>query len=249
MTVLAFSLKRFDFIVYALNLQFIFSPVYVKPLLTLWYLSVVFSYYVIFGLFLSQRSRSLIVWAIVVFVASYFFSYKYELFDDRFFEYFFVFLAGILLARNDMLREKIFHAPLIVQLTVGLIGAILFGIFEFGDYRVRSVGYLFSSNLYILSWAILALRLFRESWINWRIWHPISYASFFAYLLHRPIWEIMFAVIKFPEYLYSGWYRLLPGSIFVFVISYYLQLAYDLLLKAGSGLWARLTLKSAQPGD
>lgn len=243
--VLGFSLKRFDFFMYVLNLQFIFSPAFIKPLLTLWYLSVVFAYYVTFGLFLSHESRNLIVWAVFVFIASLFLSYKFELFDDRFFEYYFVFLAGIFLARYDLFRERVFCAPFLIQLSVGLVGAILFGVFEFGDYRVRSAGYLFASNVYILSWAVLALSLFRANWLHWRIWQPVSYASFFAYLLHRPIWEIMFATVNFPPVVYSGWYRLLPGSIFVFVISYYMQFGYDLLLKAASDLWKRLTLKAA----
>lgn len=243
MTVLGFSLKRFDFLIYASNLQFVFSPTFVKPLLTLWYLSVVFAYYVVFGLFLQCRGRDLLAWAVFVFLVSYYLSYKYELFDDRFFEYYFVFFIGILIAKYDSLRERIFLAPLMVQIFVGLIGAILFGIFEFGNYRTRSFGYLFASNLYILSWAVLALKLFREKWLQWPVWRPISYASFFAYLLHRPIWEIMFMFIKFPPTIYAGWYRLLPGSIFVFVISYCMQFSYDTFLKAASSLWKLLTFR------
>jgi peptidoglycan/LPS O-acetylase OafA/YrhL len=41
LTVLGFSLKRFDLLMYILDLQFLFSPAFIKPLLTLWYLSVV----------------------------------------------------------------------------------------------------------------------------------------------------------------------------------------------------------------
>lgn len=240
MTVLRFSLKRFDFFIYVLDLQFIFSPTYIKALLTLWYLSVVFAYYVIFGVFLSRPSFDLIIWSMIVFSVSYLLSHLYGLFDDRFFEYYFVFLTGVLLARHDKFREGIFYAPAALQILIGLTGAILFGIFEFGDYRVRTWPYLLSSNLFILSWIVLALRLFRINGLNLSIWGPISYGSFFAYLFHRPIWEIMFAVIRFPWDIYGGWYRLIPGSIFVFVICYYLQMGYDFLLRKVAKLWKQM---------
>ncbi|MCC7117122.1 MAG: acyltransferase [Anaerolineales bacterium] len=245
MTILQFSLKRPDFILYFLDLQIIFSPAFIKPLLTLWYLSAIFIYYLTFGVFLSRSTRSLAGWSIFIFAVAYFLNYQYDLFDDRFFEYFFVFLAGVLLARYDELRNRIFLAPLPLQLAVGLVGAILFGVFEFGDYRTRHLGYLFASNLYILSWIALALRLFRNNWLHWRIWSPISYASFFAYLFHRPIWEIMFKFLPVPEQIHPGWLRLFPGSIIVFGLCYGMQLMYDLVLRTGSDFWKRRGLKTA----
>lgn len=245
MTVLGFSLKRLDFILYFLDLQIVFSPTFIKPLLTLWYLSAIFVYYFIFGILRKRSTRSLIGYSTLIFLIAYSLNLKYDLFDDRFFEYFFVFLSGALLARYDELRNRIFYAPFTLQLAVGLISAGLYGIFEFGDYRNRDVGFLVSSNLYILSWTVLALRLFRlERW-QWKIWRPISYASFFAYLFHRPIWELMFQAIPFPEQIHPGWFRLFPGAIFVFVICYFMQALYDRILKSGSDFWKRKILKVA----
>jgi hypothetical protein len=97
----------------------------------------------------------------------------------------------------------------------------------------------------MLSMVIFALRIFRSPALNWRIWRWIAYGSFFAYLFHRPVWDLMFMIFKFPASIYEGWYRLLPGTIFVFVISYFMQLGYDRLLKSAGSLWARLTLKPA----
>jgi hypothetical protein len=196
-------------------------------------------------LFPYYRFRSLTSLATPVFANSYLLSHLYGLFDDRFFEYYFVFLAGLLLARHDEFRERIFNVPVFAQLSIAVVGAVLFGIFEFGGYRARSAVYLVSSNVYILSWVILALKFFQAGLLNWRIWAPISYGSFFAYLFHRPIWEIMFWYIPFPWDIHGGWYRLVPGAIIVFVVCYYLQAGYDLILKSGSDLWKRLTTGNA----
>ncbi|NJN79658.1 MAG: acyltransferase, partial [Anaerolineales bacterium] len=48
---IGYTLKRDNFVVYLLNLQAVFSPVFVKPLLTLWYISMLIVFYIIFALF------------------------------------------------------------------------------------------------------------------------------------------------------------------------------------------------------
>lgn len=242
--VLGYTLKKADFLAYFLNLQFIFSPVYVKQLLTLWYLSVLFAYLMIYGFFLKRSTRSLLIFLLLLFLSAYFLNDEYGLFDYRFFEYYLIFLSGFLLARYDYVYEKIVNFSLAVQFLLVIVGFILFGFFGFGQFGYTSWQYILFSDFHMLSMIVLALRVFKSGYFNWRIWEGISYASFFMYLFHRPIWEIMFAVIKFPLNIYSGWYRLLPGSIFVFVISYYMQRGYDLLLTAGSDLWTRLALKT-----
>jgi peptidoglycan/LPS O-acetylase OafA/YrhL len=244
MIVLGYTLKNMVFWVYFLNLQVIFSPTYVKQVLTLWYLSVLFVYLIIYGFFLKRTTKSLIICLVIVFLGTYLLNLQYGLFDYRFFEYYLIFLCGFLLARYEDVYEKVVNSSMMMQFLLVIAGFILFGFFGFGYYEYTSWQYILVSDFHILTMIIFALRIFREGYLNWRIWGPISYASFFIYLFHRPIWEIMFMVIKFPTNIYAGWYRLIPGAIFVFVISYYLQLGYDALLQLGSGVWKRLTAKA-----
>jgi peptidoglycan/LPS O-acetylase OafA/YrhL len=237
--VLQISLKRTDFVAYFLDLQFLFSPVYIKEVITLWYISVLFSYFVIFGLFLSRSTKTLLVWSVFVFAVSYVLNYKYRLFDYRFFEYFSIFLIGILLARFDNIYEALIKISIPVQVLLVLAGSVLYGIFYFGHYEVTSWPYLLSSDFHMITTIMLALRIFRTGYLDHKIWSSISYASFYAYLFHRPIWDIMFRLIKFPFHVYIGWYRLIPGAIIIFIICYYLQFGYDKTVQAAEVLWKR----------
>jgi peptidoglycan/LPS O-acetylase OafA/YrhL len=109
--VMGYSLKRLDLAVYLLGAQFIFSPAYVKPLLTLWYLSVVMGYYILFW-FLAKWIKPglwLGLWSAVFFFAAYGLHKLTGLFDGRFFEYYFIFLAGLYFARFQQAREFLFN--------------------------------------------------------------------------------------------------------------------------------------------
>lgn len=244
MFIMGYSLKRNDLIVYSLNLQFLFSPIYVKQLLTLWYISVVFSYFVIFGLVLSRPTRSLLIWSVFVFLGCYLLNYQYRLFDYRFFEYYFIFLFGILLARFDDIYEALIEISIPVQLLIVFAGFVAFGVFYFGGYKFTSWLYILASDFHIITMIVLALKIFRTGYLDHKIWNAISYSSFFAYLFHRPIWELMFRVVEFPFRIYDGWYRLFPGAILVFVICYYLQLGYDKTIYAAETLWKRIFVTS-----
>jgi peptidoglycan/LPS O-acetylase OafA/YrhL len=241
--ILGYTLKNDDLIVYSLNLQFLFSPLYVKQLLTLWYLSVLFAYFIIYGLLLSRSTRTLLFSLAVIFIGSYIVHIKFGLFDYRFFEYYLTFLTGFLLARYEWAYEKVVNFSMPVQFLLMLAGFVLFSFTGFGQYEVNSWQFILVSDFHMLSMIIFALHVFQSPRLNWPVWRFIAYGSFFAYLFHRPIWDLMFAAIKFPWPIFTGWYRLIPGSIFVFVICYYMQLGYDRLLKTGTSLWQRFTLR------
>jgi membrane-bound acyltransferase YfiQ involved in biofilm formation len=58
----------------------------------------------------------------------------------------------------------------------------------------------------------------------------ISYASFFVYLIHRPLWAWLLGI--FPVNTAGGqvFFKIVPASIFIFILAYYLQFGYDRLL-------------------
>ena len=246
MFILLISLKRNDFIAYFFNLQFLLSPVYIKEVITLWYISVLFSYFVIFGLFLSRSTRVLLLWLVFVFSVSYLLHYQYRLFDYRFFEYYLVFLLGILFARFEHVYEWLLKISIPIQLLITLVGFVLYGIVYFGHYNVTSWSYILVSDFHMITSILLALTIFRTGYLDHKIWGLISYASFFAYLFHRPIWKIMLDTFTFPFHIYVGWYRLMPGAIVVLVICYYLQLGYDKILQTTETLFKRVFSKAKE---
>jgi hypothetical protein len=169
---------------------------------------------------------------------------NYALFDPRFFEFYFVFIVGLFFSR-DSIGERVMYSSLWFQIPLLLMSAVFYWFYCLKDYQIVTFSYLTISLLFGLSSIVLALRIFKLKFFHWKIWLPISYASFFAYLFHRQIWEAMFLAIPFPWSIHAGWYRFIPGSIFVLVICYYMQSGYDGLLRTVSGLWQRLTLRSA----
>jgi membrane-bound acyltransferase YfiQ involved in biofilm formation len=151
--------------------------------------------------------------------------------DGRFLEYLFIFTAGIYCARNAKALGWFFSTHIAFVLIVALIGVFLFWFVQAMKYQFVSWQYFLSVDIFILSWVLLTLRVLRSGIANWGIWRPISYASFFAYLYHRPIWEL---VTNFQWGILSRdivWVRLLPGSIIVLFVCFFLQRAYDGLIR------------------
>jgi membrane-bound acyltransferase YfiQ involved in biofilm formation len=58
----------------------------------------------------------------------------------------------------------------------------------------------------------------------------ISYASFFVYLLHRPLWAWLLTIFPVNTGNDQVFFKIVPASIFIFILSYYLQSGYDRLL-------------------
>lgn len=230
--ILEYTLKRRDWIVYLLNIQFIFSPLYAKQLLTLWYVSVLIAYYVIFAsAFVHTLSgKSLFLTALTIFSLAYIINRMTGLVDGRFLEYLFVFTAGIYFSRNAKVFEWFFSINFLFVFIFAVIGTFLFWFVQTVEYEFVSWQYFVAVDIFMIGWVLLALRVFRSSISDWGIWRPISYASFFAYLYHRPFWEL---ITNFQWGALSTdvvWVRLLPGSIIVLVVCYYLQRAYDQLI-------------------
>ena len=245
--VMGYSMKRFDLTIYALNLQFIFLPNFVKQLLTLWYISLVTGFYVLFGLlaYWFKSGRALAVWAVMIFGAAYLLSNWTGLLDGRFFVYYFIFLAGIYFARYENLRERLFGIHIGVKILAALLGAVAFRLALVSGIIFTSAPYLLAVDLFILSWVQLWLSIFRTAVGGWALWTPISTASFFAYLLHRPIWAILMVWLAPYMGLSAIMFQFIPGSIATLVICYFMQNGYDALLRS----FQRPRMTPASTGD
>lgn len=229
-----FTLKKFDTMVYFLNLQVIFSPTFVKPLLTLWYISLLFVFYIVFGILLWKiRSNIvLILVSAVIFVIVYIVHLFSGLFDQRFFVYFFVFLAGVYFFRLEGLRERLLQIPFVYKALLAALAVWVFWLVQVAELEWRNGLYILADNFYILTWVLLWLTIFRTKLGNWKIWTFLSVASYFAYLLHRPIWYGLALVVDPALFGGEVAFNAVPASIVVLIVSYYLQIGYDRLLAA-----------------
>ncbi len=230
--VLDYSLRKRDLLIYALNLQFLFSPAFAKQVLTLWYISIVFIYFVFFGFLLSRRvsQKVFLICSVLLLGVSCLIHLRTNLFDGRFFEYFFIFMAGIYFSQFPNIREKLYSLHVAAKAVLAMIGTGLFWYVQSAGLEFFSWGYLAAVDFYILAMILFWIEIFRTPIGRWKVWGFISYASFFAYLLHRPIWHILEFLFVFDTWEKNVLFIVFPGSVVVFLVSYVFQSLYDRLL-------------------
>ncbi len=229
---LGVTLKKFNLFVYLSGTHFIFAPNYAKIVLTLWYVGAIILFYLIFGLLLANAhsTRGLIIGAAIVFAAVYVLHQWTGLIDERFFKYYIVFLIGILCARLDYLSTWLSGGQVLLKFVFALLGLFVFS----QVLALSSVSPLYISGtvFFIISWVVLlfALATKVKSPTILKLAVLISYASFFVYLIHRPLWAWLLGI--FPVNTAGGqvFFKIVPASIFIFILAYYLQFGYDRLL-------------------
>jgi hypothetical protein len=152
------------------------------------------------------------------------------LIDERFYKYFIVFLAGILFVRLAYLSNWLSGGQVLLKFIFALSGLFVFS--QVLAFSSVSPLYIFGTVFFIISWVILlfALATKIKSQIILKLAGLISYASFFAYLIHRPLWAWLVGVFSVDVGRDQVFFKMIPASIVVFILSYYLQSGYDRLL-------------------
>jgi peptidoglycan/LPS O-acetylase OafA/YrhL len=230
---IGYNLKRFDFIIYSLNLQVILSPVFIKPLLTLWYISMLVVFYIIFCtlLFTIKSNTKLLAVSIFLYLIAYIANYFAGLFDPRFFQYYFLFLSGIYFCRFEKISNKLMEINLFYKILLASITAPLMWLVE--SYTLTNLFYILIADLFALAWIWLWLGIFSTSVGFWKIWAFLSTASFFAYLYHRPAWFFLNQALGLEDlWRQKVLFNLWVGSPIVLISAYFLQKGYDKILTA-----------------
>lgn len=230
--VLGYSLKRFDTLAYILNLQWALSPVFIKQVLTLWYISVLVGFYIIFGilLFTVKSNQGLLIWSIVIYAVGYALNMAFGLLEPRFFMYYFIFLAGVFFSRYESVRNRLLDLGFGYKLIIAAVVVIPFWIISARGLAVTNLIFILTADLFILGWVLMWLSAFRSTLGGWRIWAFLSTASFFTYLYHRPIWKLFEISFGLEPGITKVFINLIPGAIVALVVGYFLQRGYDRLL-------------------
>lgn len=227
-----YTLKKLDLFVYILNLQAIFSPEFVKPLLTLWYISMLVVYYIIYSVLLwrGNSNRNLLIFSIVIFAVSFIVHNATGLLDQRFFRYFLIFLVGIYFYRFEKIREFLFNLPVIYKIVGIILSSIGFLIVLVQNLSLTNGFQILAADFFILTWILVWLSVFRTKIGDQRIWFFLSTASYFAYLFHRPLWYLLQSIVGPNISISKQMLDFIPGSILTLIIGYFLQRGYDRLL-------------------
>lgn len=229
-----YTLKRFDMAVYIMNLQAVFSPVFVKPLLTLWYISMLVVFNILFGILLwfIKTNKGLFISALFLFIVIYIVHVLTGLFDPRFFRYYIVFLAGIYFYRFEHVQNYLFNLPSLVKVIAALAATGGYLWVQILQLDMINFVHIVIVDLFIFAWVLIALSVFRTPIGSWKIWGFLSVASYFAYLIHRPLWYYLSLVVDVEKWGGVTMFDFLPGSIAALIIGYFLQIAYDRVISA-----------------
>lgn len=230
--VMGYNLNRAGLAVYALNVQAVFSPTFVKSLLTLWYISMLVVFYILYGvLMVNIRSNwGLLIGSLVIFAGAYWAHMSVGLFDLRFFQYYFLFLAGVYFCRFESIRIHLFSWNGLIKVFLAFLSIWLFALVLNAGLEMIHGLYILAVDFFILSWILLTLSIFRTKFGDWPGWVWISTASFFAYLFHRPLWYAMDDFFGLEPGPTRVWVHLVPGAILALILGYVLQIGYDRLL-------------------
>ena len=250
--ILDLDVTRLDLVIHLIGAQMLLSPEFTEPILTLWYVGLILTFYIIFGsLYKSFKSPLYLAIAVVlIFAITYTLRLEWGIIGRRFFYFFFIFATGILCAKTRKLRvlttDRYFFIDKLLLL--------LFGIFFYGVYADENEFPLFlprllAMDIYILAAVITILsfaRLYRKYLSNIWLISIISYSAFFAYLLHRPIWKALLSVYTPPTEQLTALYQILFGSAVVVVLSFVLQKTYN---RFSTRLMDRQTLATPHKPD
>lgn len=222
-----------DILIHFTGTQEVLAPRFTTPVLTLWYISLTLVYYLIFGILLRwiRKPMHLIIAAFLVYGVAALVRMKLGLFDHRFFDYFFVFGAGVFLAKLDWMKQLLTTRFLLIDKFI-LFALSFVILYPFRDHIRDDIRILvvFAITFFILSSILLSLSLLKlvvRVPHVYRFFSIISTASFFAYLLHRPIWGLIIGTDTTLPRLTLSIYLLLSGFFVVIPASYILQIGYD----------------------
>lgn len=232
MFVLEITLKKPNLLIYLTGTHFIFAPNHAKPVVTIWYIGAIILFYLIFGILLTylRTTKPLVIASALVFAAAYALHQWTGLLDQRFFKYFIVFLAGIIFARPNLPSKWLSEKQVLPKLALAILATIIFSLIR--DLASTSPLYIFGVVVFILTWVVLLFALAAKIKVPFLIKFAgvVSYASYFVYLLHRPLWAWLAGIFSVETGQDLIFFRLFPASIFVFILSYYLQYGYDRVL-------------------
>jgi hypothetical protein len=225
-------------ILHILCVQSIFPNMFQTNYLTLWFVSTLFLFYIVFLMTRTVLHRSLL-FCICIFLISLFvfFTYEYgkhigiELFDRYFVLYLAIFASGMAYSRFDKNIHNINNMSLCILFITGFTGLIM-------SYNYVTIKIVYESttefiftlmstiSVYILAFKLIPRLMLPHAVSNCVSW--LSYSSFCVFLFHRVIWSEMSAI--WNERIFAQWlFIIVLGIPTIFMLCHLTQRTYDLL--------------------
>ena len=231
---LSVQLESSDFWIHLFGLQILLAPAYSAPIITLWYFGLLIAFLLIIpvGLHKCKKIGPSILYLIAVFILSYVIHEKYQIIEIRFFYYYWVFSLGGLIGRYNISITKLLRNPLSILMSSTILGLTAYRLFRSQSAYLAEIhwGHISWATAYILSFIhitfIEASKLKRFEWGE-RLSQLISRGSYFTYMFHRPVWNIMLIPLPITEGPITFIIQFFIGSPLVIYLSGKLQPLYE----------------------
>ena len=229
--------------VYFLGLQSVFVPRYMVEISSYWFIGTILIYYLLYPLLThGNKISSIIFIGVPIFICLIMIRIFSGLLDGRVFEYFFVFVLGLMAARSRFFDSDYFRKwriPSAVVAVICICIVVIFGPLMPGDLSQISLSLLFTVGLVTLFRIVLIISTIAA--VYWllsagslpsalkRIIAAGAFASYAVYLFHDVYYSVLGHIfdIAAPVLSNTAWTLALP---ILFVICYYIQLGADRLL-------------------
>jgi peptidoglycan/LPS O-acetylase OafA/YrhL len=222
------DLSCFSLIAHLFGAQVLLAPRYVIPYFTLWYIGLIVIYYCIYPFLIrySKDIKALFLNSILIFILLYIIHTFFNVFEIRFFIYYFIFISGIIIASNKMFRyvkyEKYFLILPII-LICSTILSIKIGI------NLSNWKSIILIEILMISFNFMQLYT-AEQLVNYFSYREkqllilISTASYCVFLFHRPILFLFYQVFNlYVSPNLSDILMMLISYPILFIVSYYIQ--------------------------
>jgi peptidoglycan/LPS O-acetylase OafA/YrhL len=237
MFILNVDMNHVDLLSHLLGVQMLTSPRLTTPILTLWFVGLILVYYTLFAILHKtiRDDRVLVLVILLIFAAAGLARLQTGFITRRFFYYYLVFAAGFLLARPAAARQQLLDKLLtkrffLVDKAVLLAASLLILVPIFDQNKADlSLPLILAISFFILAMILLSLSLARilvQDGLKIPLVNQIAAASFFAYLLHRPIWQIAMQIYDPHTITSLSVYLILIGYLVVLPVAYYAQIIY-----------------------
>jgi len=229
------SLNICTFVLNLLGLQIISASNNCPPLLTLWFVGLILSYYYVFVILVKFGGSvtRFITLVLTVFLFGALLRRIAGLIDERFLLFFGIFAAGMLGAKYKLIeRMKFRHITFVSLLFVILVYSYVafihpkeirsfLSFFGLSEFIIKNLIIL---CLVFIVFAVARVVIRTERYV---FLQKIAYASYGMYLFHRPVWWIMEDIYNPANAEIKALYLALFGIPMTILVSYYLQKFYD----------------------
>ena len=239
--VMDFGLK--NLIIHILGLQILLSPEYATPILTLYFIGLLVIFNFLYPLLIrfSKNITEFFLISLVPFIIFLLLRFFFNIIDNYFFQYYFVFIFGILFCHMISTNNKKWLKLLIVIPAI-LVFSLVVSIRNLGAYNFgidTIIGYAIFDTV-IISFCLIQFEISKMFIDDFspqiqKLIFNIAFCSYAIYLFHRPIMTIFYGsalLLGLPEII-RDLIIIFVAIPAVFIISYYIQLFEEKILRKG----------------